>query len=86
MLRSGRWKLNVYVGEVSELFDLESDSEELKDLAHLLEYRAIINGLLAALNADWDPERLEREIRARQERRLLRTSGKPEAGSYGWQP
>jgi len=33
MLRKGRWKLNHYVGYPPELFDLETDPEELNDLA-----------------------------------------------------
>ena len=49
MVRRGRWKYNYYVGFAPELFDLETDSEELADLGESADHAAIpseMHGLL----------------------------------------
>ncbi|MEO0978834.1 MAG: sulfatase-like hydrolase/transferase [Pseudomonadota bacterium] len=43
MLRKGRWKLNWYVDFPPELFDLQSDPEELSDLASNPAYRQTLH-------------------------------------------
>ncbi len=56
MLRKGRWKLNHYVGFPPELFDLESDPEELNDLADDPGHVAALSAMEAELRRHLDPD------------------------------
>ena len=56
MLRKGCWKLIRYVGFADELFDLESDPEELRNLAGSPEHSEISANLHAELNRICNPE------------------------------
>lgn len=50
MIRDRRWKLIYYpVGNVRQLFDMEMDPQETRDLAHLPECAAILDRLTAEL-------------------------------------
>jgi choline-sulfatase len=72
MLRRGRYKLNYSLGDPPELFDLESDPEEMQDLAHDLDYRQVRDELIERLLSRWDPVSLDRRVRQSQkERRLI---------------
>ena len=53
MLRTGRWKMNVYHGyERPQLFDLASDPEETRDLGAEDDYADVRRELMAQLTAD----------------------------------
>jgi choline-sulfatase len=80
MLRRGSHKLSYYHNEPLELFDLDSDPDELTNLANDNEHADIQQSLLAELLTDWDPDDLDRRIRASQRDRLLI------AGSAGGPP
>ena len=56
MLRKGRWKLIHYLGFADELFDLESDPEELHNLAPQPHLVGVRQDLHAELNRICDPE------------------------------
>lgn len=56
MLRKGRWKLNIYVGFESELFDLIDDPEEATNLAANPAFEEVVKELTAELYAKVDPE------------------------------
>ena len=66
MLRRGRYKLNYSWGDPIELYDLEADPGEFKDLSNDRAYRDLVDEMKADLLADWDPADLDRQVRASQ--------------------
>jgi choline-sulfatase len=70
-LRAGRWKLCYYHGEPVELYDLETDPNELTDLAGRAEYRAVQDALTRRVLAGWDPAAVEAEIRRNHRNRQI---------------
>ncbi|MFC3612175.1 sulfatase-like hydrolase/transferase [Lutimaribacter marinistellae] len=66
MLRKGRWKLNYYVGFAAELFDLEVDPEELRDLASDPDHAERLAAMEAQLRALIDPEAIDAQAFADQ--------------------
>ena len=71
MLRRGQFKLNYYLDERPELYDLAADPGEFTDLATSPDHAAILDDLRARLLARWDPIVLERRVRRSQRERLL---------------
>lgn len=74
MIRRGKWKLCYSHGDPPELelYDLESDPGEFKNLADNPACRDVQESLVSRVEEIWgDPERLTREIIASQESRLL---------------
>lgn len=72
MLRRGRFKLNASLGEVSELYDLESDPGEFDNLAGHPDYAVILAELTRRLKELWDPEQLEQDVlRSQRQRRII---------------
>ena len=58
MVRSGRWKLSCYFGSHAgppQLFDLESDPEESRDLARDPGHAATVDAMMAKVLAGWSP-------------------------------
>ncbi len=80
MVRQGRYKLNYYVGESPELFDLESDPDEFRDLAGESRYASVRDELIEMALHRWDPQEIGRRVRESQHRRLTiqRGTTKPE--------
>ncbi len=80
MIRLGRWKLNYYHNQPQmELFDLENDPREMRNLADDPAHAQVRADLLRRMHADWDPVAIEADIRREQNRRTcidqaLRTS------------
>ncbi|MGW9339982.1 sulfatase-like hydrolase/transferase, partial [Streptomyces albidoflavus] len=58
MLRFGNWKYNYFHGYADQLFDLDSDPHELRDLINEPDYQAIAMQLRKMCLAGWDPDRL----------------------------
>ena len=56
MIRKGVWKYIHYTGYHSELFNLEDDPEELKNLSHKKEYANILKDLMEVLYNKLKPE------------------------------
>lgn len=66
MLRRGRYKLCYYHGAPPQLFDLETDPDELTDLGSDPAFAPVRDGLLARLLADWNPEAIGRQMLQRE--------------------
>ncbi len=71
MLRRGRYKLNYYLDDPPELFDLEADPDELTDLASDPAHAATVTEMTAAILDGWDPEAIDADIIAGQQDRML---------------
>ncbi|MDP6508595.1 MAG: DUF4976 domain-containing protein, partial [Chloroflexota bacterium] len=85
MLRCGQHKLNFYQGEPYELFDLESDPEEMVNLADDPAYAEIKQQLIDELLAGWDGPEIDRRIRASQQRRLRVMAGEAHNDRSAWE-
>ena len=83
MLRKGRWKFNYYVDFPPELFDLESDPEELIDLAPDPAYADTLKALEAALRDICDPEAMNALAFADQAAMIERYGGREAALKLG---
>lgn len=65
MIRSGKWKYVYYLGFPPQLFDLESDPDEMVNLAGRPEHAGTEQALRDKLLAEWDPEEIDAYIRGR---------------------
>jgi choline-sulfatase len=82
MIRRGRYKLNYYHGEPTELFDLEADPGEYSDLAEDEVHAGVVAELTQIALTDWDPARItERVLESQQQRRIV-----AEAMGGPWSP
>lgn len=70
MVRQGKWKLIYYVGMDPQLFDLDSDPEELHDLASGESYSAVVEQLKTVLRTIVDPKQQD-AIAKDDQRKLL---------------
>lgn len=66
MIRFKQYKLNYYSNHAAQLFDLESDPHEKRDLYPLEEYAGIRDQLLKLLLEDWNPERIKETIASKK--------------------
>ena len=73
MLCRGRWKLTLYHGyERPQLFDLESDPDEARDLAEDPAHARLRDELLASVRRDWRGDWVQRTVeRQRQDAQLM---------------
>ena len=71
MLRDGPWKYIFTYGLAPMLFNLETDPEELQNLAGKAEYASTQQRLHARLVEDWDPATIHARILASQKERLF---------------
>ncbi len=78
MLRKGKWKYVYYVGERPQLFNLEDDPDECKDLALDPAYGDILSSLEKELRSITDPEKADREAVEAQEKVLEKMGGREE--------
>ena len=73
MIRRGKWKLIHYEGDRPQLFDLESDPHEYRDLGESPEHAPIREKLHARVRAGWSAEEMEKELSRRASRhRVIR--------------
>ncbi|MBT3359299.1 MAG: sulfatase-like hydrolase/transferase [Rhodospirillales bacterium] len=87
MIRTDRWKLNYYDGYRAQLFDMQNDPGETRDLALDPEFADLRDALIARVLVDWNPEKIADELAAKIPRKeLLRDwsrAVKP-ADTYRW--
>jgi choline-sulfatase len=70
-VREGRWKLNRCVLDPDQLYDLENDPHELHNLADDETYTKIHRELTRKAAKRWNLEKLDADVRASQQRRLV---------------
>jgi choline-sulfatase len=89
MVRKGRWKYVHYVGHRPQLFDLEADPQEGRDLGTSPTHAAVRAELEAELRKIIDPDAVNARAFADQERKIAEHGG-PEAirerGDFGYTP
>ncbi len=88
MLRTERWKLCYYHGYRPQLFDMDADPLEQRDLAEDARYADMRDALMTRLLADWDPDEIDRRMTLREADKALigawgRAVDPPNA--YHWQ-
>ena len=89
LVRKGPLKYVHYVGLPPQLFDLDSDPEERRDLGQDPGYRGVIADCEAALRKVVDPERADALARADQTARIAAFGGRDKViahGSFGYSP
>jgi len=89
MLRDGRWKYLHYVNYRPQLYDLESDPEELHDLGQDPAYTDVRQDCHRKLLAFCDPQEVDARAKARQAELLARAGGREAAiarGDLGFSP
>ena len=72
MLREGRWKLLYHVGMPRQLFDLETDPHEERDLGPDHSEASRLEALLRTI---CDPEAVDRRAKSDQRRWIARWGG-----------
>jgi choline-sulfatase len=70
MIRRGRWKFVHMPGDPDQLFDLEADPHELRNLAGEAGYSSEIRAFAEEAAARWDLEAIEERVRESQRARL----------------
>ena len=77
MIRRGPWKLNYYHGQPCQLFDLQADPHEHRDLAADPAHQDILATLKAEVLDGWDPEWVAARMAAlRADRSILTAWGR----------
>jgi choline-sulfatase len=84
MLTRGRYKYHHYVGYAPELFDLEDDPEETRDLAGDPAHAGVLAEFEAALRALLDPEGVDRRAKDDQNALIARFGGRDAALRLGY--
>lgn len=83
MLRNGKWKFHYYVGYAPELFDLETDPDESRNLAAEPELAEVVAALEAELRAICNPEAVDRLAKSDQAALIERHGGREKARLVG---
>jgi choline-sulfatase len=83
MLRKGKWKYHYYVRFAPELFDLESDPEELNDLAQRPEHASIVAEMEQELRRICDPEFVDMQAKQDQTAFIESLGGRDVAANLG---
>ena len=89
MIRKGRFKYVHYVGMPPQLFDLEADPYETKDLGQDAGYRGLVADCEAALRKVVNPEAADAKARKDQAAKIAKLGGREAIlakGSFGYSP
>jgi choline-sulfatase len=89
MIRKGQFKYIYYVGMPPQLFDLDADPQETRDLAQEQGYGGVLQDCEAALRRIVDPEAADRQAFSDQEERLAAAGGREAVlarGAFGFSP
>ncbi|MBD3662681.1 choline-sulfatase [Sulfitobacter sp. TSTF-M16] len=83
-LRYGKWKYNRCLLDPDQLFDLEADPDELKNLAEVPEHAGTLKQLQAKSEARWDLTSFDADVRKSQAARWVVYEALREGGYYPW--
>lgn len=83
MLRNGRFKYNHYVGYEPELFDLQLDPGEERNLAADPGHTTILAGFVTQLRGMLDPDAVDAQVKADQAALIARFGGPEMASNIG---
>ena len=89
MVRMGRFKLVYFVGMPSELYDLETDPDETRNLAGDPRYASVLARLETELRKICDPEKTDATARRDQQKTIDRHGGREailHRGDFGHSP
>ncbi len=89
MIRHGRYKYVHYIGYPAQLFDLDTDPEEMTDLAAQPEFAATLAECRQRLYAVCDPDEVDRRAKAHQTAMLAENGGREAViarGDLGFTP
>jgi choline-sulfatase len=89
MIRKGRFKFVYYVGMKPQLFDLETDPQETRDLAQELGYQGLVADCEKALRAVVDPEAADALAKSDQAAKIAEFGGREAIlgrGSFAYSP
>jgi choline-sulfatase len=75
MLRSGRYKLVYYVNAPPQLFDLETDPQEINNLAESPDHQTLLEDMERKLREILDPEQVDAQAKADQDALINRHGG-----------
>ncbi|MFA7669477.1 MAG: choline-sulfatase [Burkholderiaceae bacterium] len=82
MLRQDDFKLIYTHGYPLQLYHLQEDPDELRNLAQETRYQPDVDRLLSSLMEDWDPDALHKDILASQKRRLFLKDVAAQSGRF----
>jgi len=83
MLRRGKWKYHHYVGFPPELFNLETDPQETRDLAGEADYAPVLKEMEKRLRAICSPEAVDQQAFTDQDALIASFGGREAAQSVG---
>ena len=89
MIRKGKFKYVHYVGMPPQLFDLEADPCETRDLGQDVGYRGLVADCEAALRKVVNPEAADAQARKDQAAKIAKLGGREAIlakGSFGYSP
>lgn len=89
MIRKGPFKYVYYAGMPPQLFDLEADPQETRDLAREAGYQGLVADCEAALRRVADPDAADALAKADQRARIVAFGGRDAIlarGSFGYSP
>jgi choline-sulfatase len=76
VLRRGKYKLIYHVGYSNELYDLETDPDEIRDLGDEVECQSVMRDLVAHLKTICDPESVNYAAMDAQRRKVQEFGGR----------
>lgn len=71
MVRKGKFKFIYTHGHPAQLFNLDADPKELKNLAKSLEFSDVLAELHLIAFKNWDPDEISRQVQKSQEQRKV---------------
>lgn len=83
MVRKGRWKYHYYVRFAPELFDLETDPGELRDLSAIPQYLPVLADMERELRRVCDPEAVDAQAKQDQTAFIDSLGGRDVAAQMG---
>lgn len=83
-LRDGDWKLNLCRADPPQLFNLNTDPNELKNVGSDPHYGDVLERLTLKANERWDLERYDADVRASQVRRHVVYPALRNGAYYPW--